>query len=167
MASPAATADAVPIQITLPVEGMTCAACQAHVQRALRSTPGVTEASVNLMMHSATVSYDPRVLSPDRLVAAINESGYESRLPEPERDAVAEDEAREVAQRAEYREFLARALTTLAMGLAAMVLSMPLMAAAGHGSPATGDPLQHWAMSAFDPVLRSAWPALYELPGPR
>ena len=55
-----------PVQITLPVEGMTCAACQAHVQRALRKTPGVAEASVNLMMHSATVSYDPRAVSPDQ-----------------------------------------------------------------------------------------------------
>ena len=43
----------LPSQITLPVEGMTCAACQAHVQRALRSAPGVTEASVNLMMKGA------------------------------------------------------------------------------------------------------------------
>jgi P-type Cu+ transporter len=28
-------------QVTLPVDGMTCAACQSHVQRALRATPGV------------------------------------------------------------------------------------------------------------------------------
>ena len=44
-----------PIRITLPVDGMTCAACQANVQRALTATPGVTKAAVNLMMHEATV----------------------------------------------------------------------------------------------------------------
>jgi len=153
-----------PVQITLPVEGMTCAACQAHVQRALRSTPGVTEASVNLMMHSATVAYDPRVLSPDQLVTAINRSGYEARLPEPDVDAVAEDEAREAAQRREYHEFLVKALSTLTLGLLAMVLSMPLMAAGDHGSHAAADPLQRWVMSSLDPVLRTAWPALYAIP---
>ena len=70
----------MPVQITLPVEGMTCAACQAQVQRALRSTPGVIEASVNLMMHSATIAYDPRMSSPEALVAAVNATGYEARL---------------------------------------------------------------------------------------
>ena len=34
-----------PIRITLPVEGMTCAACQANVQRALTATPGVAKAA--------------------------------------------------------------------------------------------------------------------------
>jgi Cu+-exporting ATPase len=158
------TTESHPVQITLPVEGMTCAACQAHVQRALRSTQGVTEASVNLMMHSATVAYDPRVLSPGQLVAAINRSGYEARLPEPAVDAVAEDEARESAQRAEYREFLIKALSTLALGLLAMVLSMPLMAAGDHGSHLAADPLQRWVMAAIDPSLRAAWPTLYEIP---
>ena len=149
-------------QVTLPVEGMTCAACQAHVQRALRRTPGVREASVNLMMHSATVAYDPALLTPDRLVDAINASGYESRLPEPEVDAQAEDEARERAQRAEYRSFLGRALGGLALGAVAMLLSMPLMG--GHAHDALADPLQRWVMSTLDQPLRAAWPALYALP---
>ncbi|MGH7040789.1 MAG: cation transporter, partial [Acetobacteraceae bacterium] len=43
--------------VTLGVQGMTCAACQAHVERALRETEGVTSASVNLMTHSARVVY--------------------------------------------------------------------------------------------------------------
>jgi Cu+-exporting ATPase len=158
------TTELHPVQITLPVEGMTCAACQAHVQRALRSTPGVTEANVNLMMHSATVAYDPRVLSPDQLVTAINRSGYEARLPEPEVDAVAEDEAREAAQRGEYREYLTKAVSTLALGLLAMVLSMPLMAAGDHGRHLVGDPLQRWVMASLDPAVRAVWPAIYEIP---
>ena len=47
--------------ISLPVTGMTCAACQARVQRALAKEPGVTSASVNLMTNSASVAYDPAV----------------------------------------------------------------------------------------------------------
>ena len=54
-------------KITLPVEGMTCAACQANVQRALTAAPGVSKAAVNLMTHEATVHYDPAATSPDQL----------------------------------------------------------------------------------------------------
>ena len=160
MATPATDTPA-PSQVTLPVEGMTCAACQARVQRALRATPGVTEATVNLMMHSATIAYDPSVLSPEALVSTINKSGYQSRLPEPDTDAVAEDEARESAQRAEYRALLTKALVSLALGVVAMVLSMPLVSGGAHGGQASADPLQAWVMRAWDPWLRSTWPALY------
>jgi len=150
-------------QVTLPVEGMTCAACQSHVQRALRTTPGVNEATVNLMMHSATIAYDPRVLSPQALVDAINDTGYESRLPAPEVDAVAEDEAREQRQRAEYHALLRKSLISMGAGLVAMVLSMPLMAGGTHGTHGSSDPLQRWVMSTLDPALRAAWPAIYRL----
>jgi copper chaperone CopZ len=61
-------------KITLPVEGMTCAACQATVQRALTKAPGVAKAAVNLMTNEATISYDPAVTGPEGLVAAINDT---------------------------------------------------------------------------------------------
>ena len=67
--------------VTLPVEGMTCAACQATVQRTLSKQPGVTRAAVNLMMNEATVHFDPAATDPTQLVAAINDTGYVSRLP--------------------------------------------------------------------------------------
>ena len=79
--TPQATAGRQDLKITLPVEGMTCAACQANVQRALTAAPGVTKAAVNLMMHEATVHYDPAATNPAKLVAAINDTGYVSHLP--------------------------------------------------------------------------------------
>jgi Cu+-exporting ATPase len=150
-----------PVRITLPVEGMTCAACQANVQRALRATPGVSEASVNLMLHEATVRYDPRVVQPDGLVAAVNATGYTARLPIPAADATAEDEAREKAAEREYRTLLAKALASLTLGVVAMAASMPLMGGphAGHG----GDPLLGWAMRVLDPPTRFALPWLYAI----
>ena len=69
------------LKIVLPVEGMTCAACQATVQRALTKAPGVEKAAVNLMTNEATVHYDPSTTSPDALVNAINDTGYVARLP--------------------------------------------------------------------------------------
>ncbi len=161
MATPAADM-APPVQrVTLPVEGMTCAACQANVQRALRATPGVSDAAVNLMMHEATIEYDPRVLSPDGLVSAINQTGYQARLPVPDADVLAEDAARDARQRTEYRTLLVKALTSVALGAAAMVLSMPLMAGP-HGSHG-GDPLLDWTMRVLDPPLRTALPWVYAI----
>src|SRR5829696_6494933 len=90
------------LKITLPVEGMTCAACQANVQRALTSTPGVAKAAVNLMTHEATVHYDPSATDPSKLVAAINETGYVSQLPDASKSTIDADDERERSQIREY-----------------------------------------------------------------
>jgi cation transport ATPase len=55
-------------KVVIPVTGMTCAACQGRVQRTLSKSPGVVDASVNLMMGNATVAYDPATTSPEVLV---------------------------------------------------------------------------------------------------
>src|SRR5689334_8634391 len=61
---------------TLAVAGMTCASCQATVQRALERVPGVTDASVNLMTGDATVRYEPSATSPDALAQVVHAAGY-------------------------------------------------------------------------------------------
>ncbi len=152
-----------PARITLPVEGMTCAACQANVQRALTATPGVTKAAVNLMMHEATISYDPAVLNAEKLVAAINDTGYESHLPVAVEDAVAEDEAREASQLHEYRTLRTKALVSFGLGALAMALSMPLMAGTGSHTAHGGDPVLRWTMRVVDPPLQRALPWLYAI----
>ena len=68
---------------TIPVTGMTCAACSGRVQRTLERTEGVASANVNLMTGAATVAYDPEVTSPERLVDAIRGTGYGAELPGP------------------------------------------------------------------------------------
>jgi Cu+-exporting ATPase len=113
-------------EVTLPVEGMTCAACQANVQRALTAAPGVRKATVNLMLHEASVAFDPDVTSPAALVEAINQTGYSSALPEPESDPIAADEERERLHAREYRQLLRKSLVSLALGLILMA-SMPVM----------------------------------------
>ncbi len=80
-------------QITIPVSGMTCAACQANVQRALEQAPGVRTASVNLMTHQATVAYDGNATTPEALVEAIRDTGFDAELPAPGRTAMEEQEA--------------------------------------------------------------------------
>src|SRR6266511_2338356 len=58
-------------RVTVNVSGMTCAACQARVQKVLSSAPGVLDANVNLMTAEATIAYDPSGTRADALVAAI------------------------------------------------------------------------------------------------
>ncbi len=148
-------------QITLSVEGMTCAACQANVQRALAKAPGVERAAVNLMTHEATVTYDPKLTSPESLVAAINATGYSSRLPDVTGDTVQEDEAREQAHAREYSDLIRKSLVSLGLGIVAMLASMPLMGGASGHAAHSADPLTAWTMRIVDAPLRSALPWLY------
>jgi len=150
-------------RITLPVEGMTCAACQATVQKALQRQPGVLDASVNLMMKSAAVTYDPARVQPEALVEAIRETGYEAELPRPEQTAFAEQEARDQSQELEFRTLRRKALASGAAGVVAMIVSMPLMAAGDHAGM-TADPFMHWVMNSLTPALRAVMPWLYEIP---
>jgi Cu+-exporting ATPase len=117
-------------KITIPVGGMTCAACQAGVQKALQRQPGVVEASVNLMTASAAVTYDPAVTRPEALVEAIRETGYEAEVPPAEaagRTAFEEQEARDRAQEEELHELRRKAVVSGVAGLIAMIVPMSLM----------------------------------------
>lgn len=149
------------LKVTLPVEGMTCAACQANVQRALTQAPGVQKAAVNLMMHEATVHYDPSATDPARLVEAINDTGYVSRVPAAPAHAGAEDEERERAYEREYKALRLKSIASLLLGSAAMIASMPLMGTGEHGVHGGGDPLIAWAMQVLDPPIRRVMPWLY------
>ena len=60
----------------LTVEGMMCAHCQAHVQKALEGVPGVSAVTVDLESKKATVELAQEVAD-DVLAAAVKEAGYE------------------------------------------------------------------------------------------
>src|SRR5947199_2477569 len=63
-------------RIVIPVEGMTCATCEVGVRYALKSVNGVESARVNAATKTATVDYDPSKTNPEKLVTAINSTGY-------------------------------------------------------------------------------------------
>jgi copper chaperone CopZ len=77
-------------RLNIPVSGMTCAACQARVQRVLERTPGVDDAAVSLMTNTATVRFDPGIVDVNALVERIRGTGYGAELPADERSAVEE-----------------------------------------------------------------------------
>ena len=58
------------------VGGMTCAACQAHVERAVAKLDGVSDVSVNLLAGSMAVDFDENRLDADAIAQAVDRAGY-------------------------------------------------------------------------------------------
>ncbi len=61
---------------TLQIEGMHCAGCVSHVEKALQTVEGVKDASVNLATESARVVYSPETASLEEFVRAVDAAGY-------------------------------------------------------------------------------------------
>jgi Cu+-exporting ATPase len=114
------------VALNIPVHGMTCAACQARVQRALQQVPGVESATVNLMMANAAVRYDPVAVEPQQLVDVINATGYEAALPVAESSAIEAQRHRSAEQQADFERLRRKAIVALVAGAIAMVAPMAL-----------------------------------------
>ena len=63
--------------VTLPVTGMTCGGCARSIERKLAATPGVASAKVDLEGATATVRFDPGRTEIPKLVAAIEQLGFQ------------------------------------------------------------------------------------------
>jgi Cu+-exporting ATPase len=151
-------------QIRIPVTGMTCAACQAHVQKTLAKQPGVTDAAVNLMMNNASVTFDPTAVTPQDLVNAIRSTGYGAELASPEQTAFEEQEARDRAQTEEFRELRLKAIVSGIIAVLAMIFSMPLMASNAHAVVGpVSDPSMRWVMTSLTPALEKLAPWAYRI----
>ena len=82
-------------EVSLDIEGMTCAACVGHVESALKSAPGVAKASVNLATERALVSMTPGLATMDSLAQAVAKAGYGARAHQPEAPTATAESARE------------------------------------------------------------------------
>ena len=157
-----------PIEIVLPIEGMTCASCVNRIERFLKKTPGVELANVNLATERATVLVDPGTAGRDELVRAVEAAGYEVRAEAaaPAEGAgaasladevTADDAERERAQ----RQTLLQAVVSIGAAAVIMVLMFTPQTAVAMTDinklilwPATF--VQFWAGGRF---YRAAWRA--------
>ena len=137
--------------VSFPVTGMTCAACQARVQRSLAGKPGVTEASVNLITKTASVQYDPAIVTPEQLVQAVRSTGYGADLPAEAPDYLRPDAAADEAEAREARSLSVRATVSIAAGIVAMTASMAAMSrpAANYALLAMTAAIMAWAGRDF------------------
>lgn len=109
-----------PSRLDLRIEGMHCGACVAAVEKALRSAPGVIDATVNLATESAAVTWDRPSRKPGPLLEAIRAAGYDAVLA---KKPTAELQTTLDTQRADrFREHRQALIIAVGMGLPVIVL---------------------------------------------
>ena len=69
------------------VTGMTCAACSAHVEKAVCKVAGVDQVNVNLLGNSMVVGYNEESTDAGQIIHAVEEAGYGAALPESRKQA--------------------------------------------------------------------------------
>lgn len=104
----------------LPVEGMTCAACVARVEKSLKKIGGVSNATVNLAAETVRLEYDVEQVSLESIAQSLHESGY---------DLIIKKEPDNVSERLLDREIDIRRdfFISLACSLPVLILSMGMM----------------------------------------
>ncbi len=104
----------------LPVEGMTCAACVARVEKSLKKIGGVSNATVNLAAETVHLEYDVEQVSLESIAQSLHESGY---------DLIIKKEPDNVSERLLDREIDIRRdfFISLSCSLPVLILSMGMM----------------------------------------
>ncbi|MDA8410398.1 MAG: heavy metal translocating P-type ATPase [Treponema sp.] len=127
-------------EITIPVGGMTCAACSRAVEKALTKVPGVIVASVNLMTEKAVVRYDADSARVSQLKQAIVEAGYEAKAVEDGQTAARADAHREEKER-EIRTMWTKFAVSAGFSIPLLYVAMGAML--GWPLPAFVSPMKH------------------------
>lgn len=104
------------IKKTIPVVGMACSACSAHVERKLNSLPGIQSASVSLPGRSALVEYDEKEISLEQMKREINAIGYDL--------VIESDRSVEEIERNAYRQLKRKTLLSWLFAVLCMAVSM-------------------------------------------
>ena len=140
------------LSATIPIGGMTCAACSQRVERAIGKLKGVQSVSVNLATEKATVIYAPQTVRLSMIRETIEKAGYEA-LKTDKPDAAELDRARKQKEiKTLWIKFAAAALFTLPLLYTAMVPMLP-----HHGLtlpyPKSLDPLDYPLIHALCELL--------------
>ena len=163
-----APVDASPTgEITLDVEGMTCASCVRRVERSLSRVDGVSEASVNFATEQATVSYDPAAVDISALTAAVEKAGFGASLPQTRESVTAEQshtseatDPREAAREREMNDLKRKWIVGLVIGTIMMIeMYVPLGISMENLAPLMliqAAIVQFWAGAVF---YKGAWAA--------
>ena len=122
------------------VTGMTCSACSAHVDKAVRKLKGVSEVNVNLLGGSMTVEYDPAAETPEDIIAAVDAAGYGCALPQkaaPGKQDTRADAARQMEEELAgmKRRFIPESSSSICRAASARVSGLPATALWGRAQP--------------------------------
>lgn len=107
--------------ITIPIGGMTCAACSQRIEKALTKLDGVAAVSVNFATEKATVAYDPQKVKLSGIKQVIEKAGYKA-LDVEKKGAVDEDKIRKEKEiKTLWRKFTVSAVFGIPLLYIAMV----------------------------------------------
>lgn len=152
--------------LTLKLQGMSCASCASSIEQAIKSVPGVIECNVNFGMEQASIQYDSKKTSLETIQATVDAAGYKA-LPLPEMAADEDDSDRK--NRKSESQNLQRKLWTAGIisillvvgGIPAMTgLHLPFIPAWLHNfwlQLVLTAPVQFWCGKSF---YTGAWKAL-------
>ncbi|MDR0689001.1 MAG: heavy metal translocating P-type ATPase [Spirochaetaceae bacterium] len=114
------------ITATIPIGGMTCAACAARVEKAINKLEGIENVTVNLATEKATVVYNQAVIRVSAIKGAIEKAGYEA-LDFSKDGAVDEDKRR---KEKEIKVLRTKFIVAASFGLPLLYIAMvPMMGA--------------------------------------
>jgi Cu+-exporting ATPase len=109
--------------VTIPIGGMTCAACAQRIEKALGKSDGVTHVSVNLATEKATVEYDPQKTKLSAIKSVIEKTGYKA-LEIEKKNAVDEDKLR---KQKEIKTLWTKFIISAVFGIPLLYLAMGSM----------------------------------------
>ena len=95
---------------TIKVNGMSCAACSARVEKTIEKMSGVTEAAVNLATGKATFSYNENEITLEDIKREISKAGYEPVDIVPSVNADLDQEEKERESKKLWRKFVISAI---------------------------------------------------------
>ena len=107
------------IKCSYPVQGMSCAACAARIDKILNNCPGVLKADVNFASETAYIEYDPDLCSSSSLKIAVQNAGYD--LLTGEGNDVLKN------QEKEYNKLKRRTIWAIALSIPILLGSMIFM----------------------------------------
>ncbi len=115
---------------TLKLKGMSCASCANSIQTAIQQVPGVSDVQVNFATEQASVEYDERNTTLEKIQAAVADAGYEA----SEREALGiggdggkEDAKEQEEQKAQQKELLTKTVISGVVGAVLMLGTLPMM----------------------------------------
>ncbi|WP_245964510.1 heavy metal translocating P-type ATPase [Rufibacter immobilis] len=137
--APVLASEGLASQVSMPVTGMTCAACAVSVESMVASTPGVTQANVNFATQTLQVTYHPEQVQVTDMQKALQSVGYDLII-----DTENAQEIQEQTQQSHYRELKRKTILAGLLTLPVVVIGMFFM----------NMPYGNWIMMALSaPVL--------------
>ncbi|NCB36096.1 MAG: heavy metal translocating P-type ATPase, partial [Clostridia bacterium] len=136
--------------ITIPIGGMTCAACAQRIEKAIGKLDGVAGVSVNLATEKATVTYHPQTVRASQIKQVIMKAGYQA-LDAAKTDAADEDRARKQKEISVlWTKFIVSALFSLPLLYIAMA---PMISFVRLPFPSGLDPMNYPLIYALAELL--------------